>query len=103
MLIDQGYTFSSQTDTEVIAHLLDFYWDLKQGLTSNVRRITQYLEGAYGILVLHKQYPDSLVAIKCGSPIVVGYGIGENFISSDALSLLPVTQKFSYLDEGRYS
>ncbi|MBK2123825.1 glutamine--fructose-6-phosphate transaminase (isomerizing) [Fangia hongkongensis] len=99
-LIKKGISFSSQTDTEVIVHLLADSWDHKAGFVDNVKKVLSKLKGAYGLCVIHKDYPDQMVAVRSGSPIVIGYGIGENFISSDTLSLLPVTNRFSYLDEG---
>ncbi len=99
-LIKKGISFSSQTDTEVIVHLLADGWDHKASFVDNVKKVLSKLKGAYGLCVIHKDYPDQMVAVRSGSPIVIGYGIGENFISSDTLSLLPVTNRFSYLDEG---
>ena len=100
MLINDGVVFSSQTDSEVIVHLLEKHWDDNKNLFSNIQNVTRRLKGAYGLAVIHQLYPDTITVVRSGSPIVIGYGIGENFISSDNLSLLPVTNRFSYLDEG---
>ena len=95
-----GITFTSQTDTEVITQALHYYWDHKLAPHDNVRQLVSRLKGAYGLVVLHKDYPEQLIAVRSGSPIVIGYGIEEHFVASDCLSLLPVTRRFAYLDEG---
>lgn len=99
-LQDQGYDFISQTDTEVIAHLLHSF--LKQGddLLSAVKSTVAQCEGAYALGVINADKPDELVAARSGSPLVIGVGIGENFIASDPLALRQVTDRFIYLDEG---
>jgi glucosamine--fructose-6-phosphate aminotransferase (isomerizing) len=99
-LMNDGYAFASDTDTEVVAHLLDRDWDDNKSIIENVRNITEFLKGAYALAIISEKFPDKIVAIRSGSPLVIGVGIEENFISSDALSLLPVTNKFAYLDEG---
>ena len=102
-LIDEGYAFSSETDSEVIPHLIHSYLDKKDSeysLLDAVRLSVKRLKGAYAVGVLHKNYPGKLIAARSGSPLVVGKGIGENFISSDVLALKPVTDKFIYLEEG---
>ena len=100
ILIKEGVNFQSQTDTEVVAHLLEKKWNKKNSFIVNVQNVTKQLKGAYGLAVMHQAYPNSLVVVRSGSPIVIGFGVGENFISSDTLSLLPVTNRFAYLDEG---
>ncbi|GGF88931.1 MULTISPECIES: glutamine--fructose-6-phosphate transaminase (isomerizing) [Cysteiniphilum] len=99
-LIAEGVSFQSQTDTEVVAHLLEHDWNTKHDFISNVQAVIKKLKGAYGLAVMHEDHPHSIVVVRSGSPIVIGFGIGENFISSDTLSLLPVTNRFAYLDEG---
>lgn len=99
-LIADGYGFKSDTDTEVVAHLLDREWDDQESIIENIKRIISLLKGAYALAIISQKFPDEIVAVRSGSPLVIGVGIDENFISSDALSLLPVTNKFSYLDEG---
>jgi glucosamine--fructose-6-phosphate aminotransferase (isomerizing) len=99
-LIEKGYEFTSQTDTEVIAHLTNDMWDDNLEAQQNIIKIVNRLDGAYGLVVLHKDFSDQLIAVRSGSPIVIGYGLGEHFLSSDCLSLLPVTRRFAYLDEG---
>lgn len=99
-LQQQGYVFTSETDTEVVAHLLDR--ELKQGLTlvDGLRQMLNYLEGAFALGVIHTDSPKQLLTARKGSPLVIGVGIGENFIASDQLALLPVTDRFMFLEDG---
>ena len=98
MLRGKGYEFVSQTDTEVIAHLVH---SLYQGdLFAAVRAAVQQLHGAYAIAVLHKHQPHTVVGARQGSPLVVGLGNGENFLASDALALAGSTERFIFLEEG---
>ncbi|AEB28297.1 glutamine--fructose-6-phosphate transaminase (isomerizing) [Francisella hispaniensis] len=99
-LINDGYKFKSDTDTEVIAHLLQKEWCDSFSIVENIKHVIAMLKGAYALAIISQKFPDKIVAVRSGSPLVIGVGIDENFISSDALSLLPVTNKFSYLDEG---
>lgn len=96
----QGYVFSSQTDTEVIAHLLDSLLNEGLNLLEAVQKGTAMLKGAFALGVIVKDFPGQLVAARKGSPLVIGVGIGENFIASDQLALLPVTDRFMFLEEG---
>ena len=99
-LIAKGYEFTSQTDTEVVAHLIhDVYLQTPDLLTA-VRTIIPLLHGAFALGVIHVDSPEQLIAVRLGSPLVIGVGIGENFIASDQLALLPVTNRFMYLEEG---
>jgi glutamine---fructose-6-phosphate transaminase (isomerizing) len=95
-----GYRFASDTDSEVIAHLIDFYYRDGRSLLDAVRATVKRLEGAYAIGVLASDDPERIVAARMGSPLVVGKGIGENFIASDPLALRPVTDRFIFLEEG---
>ncbi|WP_434357687.1 glutamine--fructose-6-phosphate transaminase (isomerizing) [Parasalinivibrio latis] len=99
-LTGKGYLFTSQTDTEVIAHLV--HWETEQGadLREAVQRAVTQLEGAYGMVVMDARDPERLVAARSGSPLVVGLGLGENFLASDQLALLCVTRRFIFLEEG---
>ena len=98
MLREKGYTFVSQTDTEVIAHLVH---SLYQGnLYAAVREAVSQLHGAYAIAVMHKDEPHKVVGARQGSPLVVGLGTGENFLASDALALAGSTDRFLFLEEG---
>ncbi len=98
----QGYAFTSQTDTEVIAHLVER--ELRdQGnndLLKAVMAARTQLEGAYGMVVINRNDPERMIVARSGSPLVIGCGIGENFVASDVLALLPVTRRFAYLEEG---
>lgn len=99
-LIEKGYEFESETDSETVAHLVDSYLGAGQDLLDAVRSTVKRLEGAYAIGVVSKDYPDRIIATRAGSPLVVGKGIGENFIASDVLALKPVTDRFIFLEEG---
>ncbi|WP_417435538.1 glutamine--fructose-6-phosphate transaminase (isomerizing) [Idiomarina abyssalis] len=96
----EGYVFNSQTDTEVIAHLIHHERKTHGDLLAAVKSAVRQLEGAYGTVVMDTQYPERLVVARSGSPLVIGVGIGENFVASDQLALLPVTRQFIYLEEG---
>lgn len=94
-----GYRFDSQTDTEVVVHLIHHYCKTKTFVEA-VQLAMQELEGAFALAIIHKNNPEQLIAVRQGSPLVVGIGEGENYIASDVIALLPVTQKFIYLKEG---
>ncbi|WP_136065079.1 glutamine--fructose-6-phosphate transaminase (isomerizing) [Modicisalibacter radicis] len=96
----QGYVFTSQTDTEVVAHLLGREFNRTQDLLTAVQTVVATLDGAYALAVIHKAQPDVIVGARQGSPLVVGVGIGESFLASDPMALLPVTDRFIYLQEG---
>lgn len=100
LLQERGYVFQSQTDTEVIAHLVE--WELRStdSLLNAVQKTAAQLDGAYGTVVLNRLEPGKLIVARSGSPIVIGLGIGENFLASDQLALLSVTRRFMYLEEG---
>lgn len=100
-LIARGYQFRSETDTEVIAHLiLDIVSTDNCSLFDAVKKAIPLLRGAYGTVIMDIRNPDQLVAARSGSPLVIGCGIAEHFIASDQLALLPVTNQFIYLEEG---
>jgi glucosamine--fructose-6-phosphate aminotransferase (isomerizing) len=94
----RGYVFASQTDTEVIAHLVDSLYT--GDLCEAVRAATARLRGAYAIAVLHKDEPHRVVGARAGSPLVLGVGQGEHFLASDAMALAGVTDQIVYLEEG---
>ncbi|MBU2872203.1 glutamine--fructose-6-phosphate transaminase (isomerizing) [Colwellia sp. E2M01] len=100
MLQTLGYAFVSQTDTEVITHLVHHELKTSDTLLAAVQKTVKQLEGAYGTVVMDKGDKDNMIVARSGSPLVIGYGLGENFIASDIMALLPVTRKFSYLEEG---
>jgi glucosamine--fructose-6-phosphate aminotransferase (isomerizing) len=95
-----GFVFTSETDTEVIVHLIAFYFRQSKDLLTATRAAVAELEGAYAIGVVSEDSPHRLVCARKGSPLLVGLGIEENFIASDVSALLPVTQRVMYLEEG---
>ncbi|MBB1607506.1 MULTISPECIES: glutamine--fructose-6-phosphate transaminase (isomerizing) [unclassified Pseudomonas] len=96
----EGYVFSSQTDTEVIVHLLHLRLRELGDLTTALKATVRELHGAYGLAAISLDQPDRIVAARSGSPLVVGLGLGENFLASDQLALRQVTDRFIYLEEG---
>jgi glucosamine--fructose-6-phosphate aminotransferase (isomerizing) len=98
MLKGKGYEFVSQTDTEVIAHLIHSMY--RGDLFQTVREAVKQLHGAYAIAVMHRNQPHTVVGARQGSPLVVGVGEGENFLASDALALAGSTDRFAFLEEG---
>ena len=99
ILMKAGYLFDSQTDTEIAAHLLHHELKTEKDFLKAVFNMVNQLEGAYALAIIDTEFPDKLIAVRQGSPLVIGLGIGENFMASDHLALLPVTQQFMYLDE----
>ncbi|MEE1865380.1 MULTISPECIES: glutamine--fructose-6-phosphate transaminase (isomerizing) [Pseudomonas] len=95
-----GYVFSSETDTEVIVHLLHHTLKAIPDLADALKAIVKQLHGAYGLAVISAHQPDRLLAARSGSPLVIGLGHGENFLASDQLALRQVTDRFMYLEEG---
>jgi len=95
-----GFEFTSQTDTEVVVHLIEKNYRELGKLYDAVKTSITRLRGAYALAVVHADEPDHMVVCREGSPLVVGVGIGENFIASDQLALLPVTDRFMFLEEG---
>ncbi len=98
--INEGFEFTSQTDTEVAVHQVEHYLKIEDDLLKAVRLAVADFEGAYALGVISKKENNRLVATRRGSPLVIGVGIGEYFIASDAAALLPVTRRFIYLEEG---
>ena len=97
---EQGFRFTSETDTEVIVHQVFHHLDQGLNLLEAVRATARDMEGAYALGVVSSAEPDRLIAARLGSPLVIGIGIGEYFIASDVAALLPVTQKFVFLEDG---
>jgi glucosamine--fructose-6-phosphate aminotransferase (isomerizing) len=95
-----GYRFASDTDTEVVAHLIHLHWKQDADLFAAVRKAVTELRGAYAIAVLSEKSPETLVVARKGAPLLLGLGKGENFAASDASALLQVTKKMVYLEEG---
>ena len=96
----KGYVFESETDTEVIAHLIHDNLKHGVGLAEAVREAVRRFTGAYAIVVFDAHAPDRFVVARIASPLVIGLGFGENFVASDVSALLPVTQRFIYMEEG---
>ena len=100
----KGYEFSSQTDTEVVVHqIYDYHVEQGEDLLDAVRHAARDFNGAYALGVISTQTPGRLIAARSGSPLVIGVGIGEYFIASDMAALLPVTQRFIFLEEGDFA
>ena len=99
-LLAQGYEFASATDTEVVVHLLHRHLAAGSSLLEAMQAVVQRLEGAYALAAVDTGHPDQVVAARKGSPLVIGVGIGENFLASDQLALRQVTDRFIYLEEG---
>ncbi len=96
----KGYVFTSETDTEVIAHLVNEEMKTASSLLIAVQATVKRLHGAYGMAVINRCSPDRIIAARSGSPLVIGLGIGENFLASDQVALLDLTHRFIYLEEG---
>jgi len=98
--LQQGYEFTSETDTEVVVHEIYHALEANEGLLSAVKKTVKKLEGAYALGIMCVDEPGTLIACRKGSPLVIGVGIGEYFIASDVAALLPVTQRFIFLEDG---
>ncbi|MDB9865796.1 glutamine--fructose-6-phosphate transaminase (isomerizing) [Candidatus Thioglobus sp.] len=96
----KGYSFSSETDTEVIAHAIDFAMKSCNSLISSVQLAIKSFSGSYGLGIISSKYPDQIIAAKMGSPLVIGIGKNGNYIASDQMALLSVTNKFIFLEDG---
>jgi glucosamine--fructose-6-phosphate aminotransferase (isomerizing) len=95
-----GYTFTSETDTEVIAHRIHFHLGTVKDLFKAVRATVAELEGAYALAVVSEHDPERIILAREGCPVVIGCGVEENFVASDVAALLPVTRRFIFLEEG---
>ena len=102
-LIKLGYTFTSQTDTEVIAHLIHYYHSQGESLLTSVKKASKELTGAYAISVISVKSPETMVTARQGCPLLIGLGKAENFIASDVSAVLSVTRKVIYLEDGDIS
>lgn len=102
-LLNKGYPFESETDTEVIAHLIQSKLDDGEEPLTAFRKAVKRLHGAYALAVMIDSAPDTLFVAKLGSPLIVGQGDNENYVGSDALALAPVTDKVRYLEEGDHA
>lgn len=99
-LLDQGYVFDSETDTEVVAHLIESKLDHFDDPFEAVRSVLSELKGAYALAIFIKDQPDRIFGARLGSPLVIGIGVGEHFLASDAAALVPVTQQMVFLEDG---
>ena len=99
-LKESGYVFTSETDTEVIVHQIYQAMESTDGFLEAVKQAIKSLEGAYALGIMSTVEPDTLIVCRKGSPLVIGVGIGEYFIASDVAALLPVTQRFIFLEDG---
>ena len=102
-LIDLGYQFTSETDTEVVAHLIAHYFQQNHDLLEAFRTALGELHGAYALALIHEDQPQTLYCARMGSPLVIGEGSEEHYIASDPLALLQVTDRFRYLEEGDHA
>lgn len=102
-LIAEGRTFASQTDTEVVGHLIAREVERGAEPRQAVATVLPRLQGAFALAIMFRAHPDMLIGARLGAPLVVGYGEGENFLGSDALALAPLTQKIAYLEEGDWA
>ena len=98
--LSKGYSFSSETDTEVIAHAIDFSMKSCNSLISSVQLAIKSFSGSYGLGIISSKYPDQIIAARKGSPLVIGIGKNGNYIASDQMALLSVTNKFIFLEDG---
>ena len=99
-LINKGFVFESETDTEALVHLIAFNRRTESNLLKAVQKTVKEIKGAYGTVIIDANEDNHLIAARSGSPIVIGLGIGENFVASDPAALLPVTRRFIFLEEG---
>lgn len=95
-----GYQFHSETDTETVVHLLHQHLAQDIEFLMAVRAVAEELEGAYALAFIDRKDPERVIAVRYGSPLVIGLGIGENFVASDRMALTPVAQRFIYLEDG---
>lgn len=100
MLLEKGYQFSSETDSETVVHLLHYHYQQTQNLLTATLETVKQLEGAYALGIVSTHQPERLIAVRHGSPLVIGQGIGENFFGSDTLALTHVARQFYYLEDG---
>ena len=99
-LAKKGYAFTSDTDTETIAHTVQEELNAGKTLLAAVQQAVKTFHGAYGTVIIDKEDPNRIVVARSGSPLVIGLGLGENFVASDQMALLPVTRRFIFLEEG---
>ena len=98
-LLENGYSFESDTDTEVVVHRIQFHLIKTQDLLKAINLTVRELEGAYALAVISKDEPDKMIVARSGCPVVIGIGVNENYVASDVAALLPVTNQFMFLEE----
>ncbi|MFX4228126.1 MAG: glutamine--fructose-6-phosphate transaminase (isomerizing) [Porticoccaceae bacterium] len=98
----QGYQFVSETDSEVVAHILDREFRQTGSMIDALHQTLSRIEGAYALCIINSAEPEKIYIARCGSPLVLGLGIGENYVASDQLALRPVTDRFVFLKEGDF-
>ena len=96
-LIAEGRIFLSETDTEVVAHLVDREMQTAASPQEAVAAVLPRLHGAFALAIMFREHPDLIIGARLGAPLTVGYGEGENYLGSDALALAPLTQRIAYL------
>ena len=96
----KGYEFNSETDTEVIAHAIDFAMQSSESFLFSVQKALKTFKGSYGLGIISTKFPNQIIAAKRGSPLVIGIGKNGNYIASDQMALLSVTKKFIFLEDG---
>lgn len=99
-LVKEGYICESDTDTEVMLHLYDYSIKQAGDLLTGIQQATNRLQGSFAVVLIHNQWPDRIVAVRKGCPLVLGIGVDEHYVASDQLALLPLTQRFIFLEEG---
>lgn len=100
MLKEMGYQFASETDSEVIAHLISYFYEKEKNLFNATRMALHEVEGAYGICVISSEEPDKIICARKGSPLIIGVGDGEHFVASDAPAILEYTNNVIFLEDG---
>ncbi len=100
MLKEMGYQFASETDSEVIAHLISYFYEKEKNMFNATRMALHEVEGAYGICVVSSHEPDKIIAARKGSPLIIGVGEGEHFVASDAPAILEYTNNVIFLEDG---
>ncbi|MCF6239073.1 MAG: glutamine--fructose-6-phosphate transaminase (isomerizing) [Candidatus Marinimicrobia bacterium] len=100
MLLEQGYQFKSETDTETLVHLIHYYQTGDRSFSAACHKALSELDGAYAVAIINRQDPERIIAARKGSPLVVGIGKGENFVASDVQALIDQTDQFYYLEDG---
>ena len=102
-LTAEGIEFASETDTEVLAQLIGYYYDRHDDILDSVRAALHDVQGTFGAAILCSDHPESLIAARRGSPLAIGRGDGETFLGSDAYALAPFTNRVTYLEDGDWT